>query len=116
MARATRNTTTKSRPEATDPVTPSLPSVEAKYTALFKQFLNIGDDIYSIQRMAAATAIVFSTFVDEFDGAARRESTAADMAEHLESWRNAVDFMVSHLDEMASALRKSYDAEAEVAS
>jgi hypothetical protein len=106
MPKAAKTTTTNP---------PAPPSVADKHKALFMRWLDIGGDIYSMAQMANAASIVFDTFMEELDGAMAREFSPKEVAKHIQTWRGAADFMVHHLDEMATALRTAYEADDEVA-
>ena len=73
-----------------------------------KAFLAMESDVFNIARMAAVTALVLDVYMDEKREAAERPFTAAELAEHLEPWSNAVDFMVHHLHDAALLLRRHY--------
>jgi hypothetical protein len=66
-------------------------------------------EVHDLGNMAHATSLLLDLYMEEKAvAAARGNLTGADLVKHLESWSNAVDFMVNHLNTMVHQLRRHY--------
>jgi hypothetical protein len=72
-------------------------------------YCDMETEIHDLGNMAHATSLLLDLYMEEkAHAAARGNLTGADLVKHLESWSQAVDFMVNHLSERVGALRRHY--------